>query len=374
MFFKFPLHQITFMRSGYMNINKFSFKLLFLAMLSFTVKSNFAQERKFELYGYGQVEYQASDKKNSLNGFNQRRVNLIGEYFIDQNIRVLTDVEYEGSAELNSTDSIYTGGIKVSRMWIEYTINPMLNFKAGKMLAPFGLYNLIHDASASYYPVDAPIMYSRFNFFPGIRAQRLISKYNTGVSVFGTFNLNNYGSQLEYDLGVSNGRGALPDGTDANQNKAVFGRLMYRPSLLTGLQIGTSYYADKNLNGIGGIVNDFETNFGVDVQYENNSVQIQAETMFSSFTNPLSVRQKTEVYYLQAAYTLWDVLTPFFNFTSVLPDFKKTENTYSRWNAGLNYAISPNLYLKSEIQFHSLEEDKNEGSFVVFKSSLAVAF
>lgn len=346
---------------------------LILAVLLY-FPSNFSQERKFELYGYGQVEFQASDRKNSINGFNQRRVNLIGEYFLDQNIRVLTDLEYEGGAELNISDSVYNGGIKVSRMWIEYTLSPALNFRAGKMLNPFGLYNLIHDASASYYAVDPPLMYLRFNFLTGVPAQRLISKYNTGVSVFGTVNLNNQGSQVEYDFGISNGRGTLSDGTDANQNKAIFGRLMYRPSFLTGLQFGASYYTDKNFSGIGGITNDNESNIGADIQFENSVIQFQAETMFASFTNPLQSRQTTEINYVQAAYTLWDVLTPFVNFTSVLPDYKKSNNTYHRWNAGLNYALSPNLYLKSEIQFHSFEEENSEGNFTVFKASLAVAF
>jgi len=347
--------------------------LLWLASLSY-FSFSFSQERKYEFYGYGQVEYQASDKKNSINGFNQRRVNLIGEYFIDQNIRVLSDIEYEASAELNTIDSIFTGSVKVSRMWIEYTICPSLNFRAGKMLNPFGLYNLIHDASASYYAVDPPIMYLRFKFFPTVRAQRLISKYNTGVSVFGTFNFNEQGSQLEYDFGVSNGRGMMADGTDANQNKAIYGRLMFRPAFLNGLQLGASSYADKNSSGIGGIANDFETNFGADVQYENNKLQVQAESMIATFTNPLLQRQKTEVNYWQAAYTLWDIFTPFINYTYVLPDLKKSETSYHRWNAGLNYAVSTNLYLKSEIQFHSFEEDHSENSFMVFKSSLAVAF
>jgi len=357
-----------------MKTNRYKISLITCLLILHYFPDNFSQERKYDLYGYGQVEYQASNKKNSINGFNQRRINLIGEYFIDQNIRVLSDIEYEGGSELNTTDSIYNGGIKVSRMWIEYTLNPALNFRAGKMLSPFGLYNLIHDASASYYAVDAPLMYLRFKFFPGVRAQRLISKYNTGVSVFGTFNLNKQGSQIEYDLGISNGRGSLADGTDANQNKAVYGRIMFRPSFFNGLQFGTSYYADKNLSGIGGIENDYETNLGIDFQYENNSIQLQAESMLSTFTNPTRVRQTTEVHYVQVAYTFWDVLTPFFNFTSVLPNFKNTENTYHRWNAGLNYAVSANLYLKSEIQFHTYEEDNSENGFIVFKSSLAVAF
>ena len=357
-----------------MKTKYFNNALTVLLACLFYFPFNLSQERKYEFYGYGQVEYQASDKKDAINGFNQRRVNLIGEYFIDQNIRVLTDIEYEGSTELNTTDSIYNGGIKVSRMWIEYTVSPILNFRAGKMLAPFGLYNLIHDASASYYAVDAPIMYLRFNFFPGVRAQRLISKYNTGVSVFGTFNLDNKGSQIEYDLGISNGRGMLANGTDANQNKAVFGRLMYRPSFLMGLQLGSSYYADKNLSGIGGITNDYETNFGADIQYENSDVQIQAESMLATFTNPSQTRQTSSVNYIQAAYTLWDILTPFVNFTSVLPDFNNTENKYHRWNFGLNYALSSTLYLKSEFQFHSFEEENSENNFIVFKSSLAVAF
>jgi len=372
LFYKF-VAQVKRFKFYTMN-NAHRYFLLLLGLLLVIPSTTFSQERKYILYGFGQIDYQASDKKNFINGFNQRRVNLIGEYFLDQNIRVLTDLEYEGGADMSASDSVFNGGFKVSRMWVEYTVMPELKIRAGKMLTPFGLYNLIHDASASYYAVDPPIMYLPFAFFPGIPSQRLIAKYSTGLEFLGTINLNNRGAQLEYDFGISNGRGMAPDGTDANQNKAVYGRLMLRPSLVQGLQLGTSFYHDKNAIGIGGTIDDDETNFGFDVQYESRALQIQAESMFSKFANPFARRQTATVSYAQAAYTLWDVFTPFLNFTSVLPNISNNDHSYQRWNIGLNYALSLNLYVKTEIQFHSFEEDHVDGSFNMLKSSLAVAF
>lgn len=352
---------------------KKSLVVFFLFIITVT-----AQERRIEWYGYAQVDFVTSNKKGFVSTFDQRRMNLIGEFFLDNRVRALADVEYEGGANY-SAESSSKGTIKISRAWIEYTYKPYLKIRAGKMLTPFGLYNLIHDASASYIAADPPLMYSSLQPFPALAdslaPQRFYSKYSIGLELNGTFDLDNDGSQLEYYLGVANGRGETLEGTDISNNKAVYGRLIYRPSFLFGFQMGTSFYYDKNLSGIGGIQNDKEFTFAMDLQYESSNWQIQAEGLLTSFKNPNRIQQNASIIYLQTAYTFFDCLTPFINVNSIFYDIKEGEPSFNRVNLGLNWGVTTRLFLKSEIQFHSAEEEIiSQEKFILLKLSAALAF
>jgi len=334
-----------------------------------------AQNRSYEFYGFAQLDFESSNKSGSISSFNQKRLNLIGEYFLESNLRFLSDIEFEGGAVMDAEGNVQQGTIKVSRTWVEYTFAPELKLRAGKMLTPFGLYNLIHDASASYYSVDPPLLFTPIQIFTGITPQRLYGKYFVGIEALGTFDLNSSGAQLEYSFGIGNGRGADSSGKDVNQNKAIIGRLVFRPDWIWGLQFGTSFYTDRNHDGIGGIKNDRETTFGFDLEYDNDNLQIQAEILSADFTGVFGKGQTALVYYGQAAYTIWDVLTPFVNYTVVRPNTDDDESGFDRFNLGINWAVSMNLFLKTEFQFHTSEEEilTHEG-FEVFKATAAVAF
>lgn len=340
-----------------------------------TVSESRAQIDNFRFYGYAQLDYQASTKPNSLSGFNQRRINLISEFNYYNTLRVLGDIEYEGGADFSTDDSSSYGVIKLSRAIIEYSVSPTLKFSAGKMITHFGLYNLIHDASASYYSVDPPLMYSKFKLFANQSAQRLFGKYLIGVSVLGTFDIGKNGTQLEYFAGIGNGRGVDGEGNDLNNNRAINARILFRPSFLNGLQAGASFYNDKNYYGISGFKNSRETSYAFDLQYENNFLQIQSESMISEFETSENKFQKTWITYVQCAINLLDVFTPFINFTHANLNLDSDDNSFSRLNFGLNYAVLPNLFVKSEIQFHSSEEDYfDPQKYTVFKATIAVAF
>lgn len=334
----------------------------------------FSQAKQFTLYGYGQFDFSASNKTGSTSGFDQRRINLIGEFFPDERMRILTDIEYEGGATVNVGDSTYSGTIKISRAMLEYTVVPEFKIRAGKMLTPFGLYNLVHDASVSYFPLEPPIMYSELILDSKLKAQRIYSKYQIGIEVLGTINLNDSGSQLDYSLGIGNGRGSNSDGTDINNNRSLSSRVIYRPSSLPGFQIGSSFYFDRNFSGLGGIQNDLEYTMGLDLQYESSSFQFQMEGMMTNYEIAKNQRRSTGVGYIQLVYTMLDVLSPYINYSFLQFDLTNKENNYSRINLGINWAVSSYLYLKSEIQFHEAEEQLSNQSFNVFKISAAFAF
>lgn len=355
-------------------MEKRSFLVLILSFIFFSCCNTSAQIKQFYIYGYGQVDFTTSNKKGSISGFDQKRMNVIGEFFPDEKLRILTDVEYEGGIDMTANDPTARGTIKLTRGWVEYTVMPELKIRAGKMLTHFGLYNLTHDASASYFPIDPPIIYNVIKLFKDLPAQRLYSKYQLGVEAFGTVDLNSSGSQLEYSLGIGNGRGSLNDGTDVNNNKSISARCIFRPSSLQGFQVGGSFYVDRNFTGLGGIENDLEYTSGLDVQYENSSFQLQVEGIVSNFKISENTSQSAAAGYIQLAYSLFDDLVPFANYSLVLGNLKDSEKKFTRVNLGINFGVTPNLFLKSEVQFHNAEEGFEGDSFQVFKISAAFAF
>lgn len=357
-------------------VKRLIFRNAILFCLVFLAQSNkiLPQTKQFLLYGYGQFDFSASTLTGSFSSFDQRRINLIGEFSPEEKMRILTDIEYEGGTTLNVGDSTYNGTIKISRALLEYTLVPECKVRIGKMLTPFGLYNLVHDASVSYFPLEPPIMYSELKLDPNLKAQRLYSKYQIGIEVLGTINLNDSGSQLDYSLVIGNGRGLKSDGTDINNNKSLSSRLIYRPSSIPGFQLGSSFYFDRNYSGLGGIQNDLEYTLGFDLQYESSSFQLQMEGMMTDYEIARNQRRSTGVEYIQLVYTMYDALSPYINYSLIQFDLANQEKSYSRINLGINWEVSSYLFLKSEIQFHEAEELLSDQSFNVFKISAAFTF
>lgn len=335
-----------------------------------------AQEKKFDFYGFSQMDFVASNQSDALSGFKFKQMNLIGEYSVSDKMRVFTDLEFEGDPNLDASGGS-SGAVKISRAWGEYTIFPELKIRAGKMLTPFGLYNLIHDFSASYLPVAPPLLYNK-HIIPGSNGaieQRLFGKYTLGIEATGTAELGT-GSQLEYSFCVGNGRGEKSDGSDSNNNRSLSARAMYRPEFIENLQIGTSWYFDRNSSGLGGVFEDLEHSIGADIEYTKNNWTFQAETIYSTFGVKSGDRASVEVSYLLVGHTFYDRYTPYLiysiaNWEVPGDDISVNELSYTQVHAGINVSVTPNLFLKGEVQFHIPSSKTNYQMLIL---SAAIAF
>lgn len=345
-------------------------KFILIALLAITLKG---QTRQFEFYGFGQVDFETSNEFLPVRVINQNRINLIGEYLPVTKIRILGDSEFSYGKDPNSEK--YSAKALISRLWAEYSFAPEFKVRVGRMLTPFGLYNLIHDASATYYSVYPPLMFVPIQLFPNTPPQRLYGKYITGLEILGVIELNDEGEQIEYSFGTGSGRGTGRNYLNPFTNTAFTGRLAYRPSWFWGFQAGTSFYIDNNPRGIAGRRNDRESSYSIDLQYEDDQMQIQSEGMMATFSGLSGDRQAGFIAYIQFAYTAFASLTPFINYSVVQPDSRNPESGFDRTNFGLNYAFSPWFFIKGEYQFHSVEENLfRKESFEVLKFTFAFAF
>jgi hypothetical protein len=142
----------------------------------------------------------------------------------------------------NTRESDYTdfqrdrnvGGVMLEQVWLDYAFDPLLTFRAGQWLSPYGIWVTDHGS-----PVVIGV--SR----PFIIGSELIPERQMGLQLRGGGLL---GGPFEwsYTLGLSNGRTDIAAFEDLDDNKAVTGRLALHVSALGDLDVGSSAYYGRH--------------------------------------------------------------------------------------------------------------------------------
>jgi phosphate-selective porin len=91
-----------------------------------------------------------------------------------------------------------------------------------------------------------------------------------GAMVFGPL-----GQQVDYQIGVFNGTGETQNDVDTNDQKALVGRLVYKPASVNGLAIGTSAaWAPRSQT-----LNPQHHRLGFETVYQRDKVRLKSELM-----------------------------------------------------------------------------------------------
>ncbi len=331
-----------------------------------------AEEKRIDWYGYAQTDLSTTDEPEQAKGFRLSRVNLIGDFVPASRVRFLGDIEFEDGAD-HSVDRLQ-GTIKLSRAFLEYTFFSQLRLRAGKILTPFGLYNEVHDFTATYFSLEVPRIYKPHAFFNGLQKQRIFAKYSTGVEGFGTFDLGSDGAQLDYAVTISNGRGETLSGGDINGTPGTSLRAVYRPGGGSPWQFGASAYQDRNHEGIGGTSDDPEQTYALDVQFETSKLQIQCESALGRFSAPSGRRHTALLSYGQVAYTFFDVLTPYIQHSVERYDLRDSEGQHQETRVGTAWNFAPGFFLKGEARFFAGELQEQDINYHAYFLSAAIAF
>jgi len=343
---------------------------LLISILLFSAQL-FAEVQNYKLFGFTQVDFTTSSAATQPYGFQLRRLNLIQSYKIGKHITIIADAEYEGSPSHNNTSK--QGTIKLSRAFIDYCLSEKINFRIGRYLNPFGLYNEVHDFGASFYLVDAPRLYQKHTLYSG-NSQRFFNKYGTGVQIFGKLSSNSNGGALNYAVSLSNGRDEnQKNGSDIDKTSAINAHIFYRPSFF-GIQYGLSYNREKLLKGIGGISGDFLQTVSLEFEWETDKFLLQLETALSQFKNPSAIHQNALLNYVHLAYLRNEKLVPYIEFAYELNDTKNTADVYEETIIGTSIALESQLFLKPEVAIQSKEASNIETNDVTYKLSLNAMF
>lgn len=193
--------------------------------------------------GYYELEYDDPQHsvgagEDGIEGFDQHRFVLFAGVRPHERIRMFSEIEFEHGGDADD--------LKLEQAWVEFGLVPRfdLNLRAGIDLIPVGRLNLNHDGNLR-----------DFVFRPQVD-ERLVPTtwYEAGVWLNGAL----WDDRLGYQVGVSNGLRESSSGLggvneirnmrrttglskdDNNDNKAVSGRLAWRPWL--GAEVGLSGY------------------------------------------------------------------------------------------------------------------------------------
>ncbi|HEY8560114.1 MAG TPA: porin [Pyrinomonadaceae bacterium] len=164
-----------------------------------------------------------------------------------------------------------------------------------------------------------------------------------GVMMFGPLN-----KQVDYQIGVFNGSGETQNDVDRSDQKAIAGRMVYRPEFIKGLQVGGSgvWGNGNRLN------NPRRDRLGAELVYDRQKYKFKTELM-TGVDGDIHRRG----YYAHFGYRFLPKLEGIFRFDMFDPDIRRETNpanvTERDYIAGVNYYFREN---NLKLQFNYLRK------------------
>lgn len=343
-----------------------------LTALLVPISNVLGQKSKLKTYGYFGMEVEVSNKDatGKIWTFDQHHFNIIAVYQIDQYFRVFSEIDWEHGASHKPGE--ITGKIYLSNAFLDYKLTDAFRVRIGKFVSPFGIYNERHDATPTFISTKLPhSVYGDHELSTGIK-ERLFAETSTGIQVLG--NLFASGWEVKYQWYLSNGRGTKPSEQDDNPNKGIGARFVVSPPI-EDLRLGASYYSDRN----GKDGNTRQSALGFDAELDNSNLHLESEVIIhriekvdgTGISN--GTFRKGFGYYVLVACTFFDKLTPFTRYEFHDHDIDEPGVNENLGMIGINYSITPKVYLKNEVHFHNFHGTAAD-SYEMFIASIAVAF
>ena len=237
------------------------------------IKNDFSKENKslfswsnFTLSGYGVVNYYNYTKYdtdlNIKDKFDPERLNLYLNYEFNSWIKLKTEIEFEhggtgATIELDTQEEfgeyeqeIESGGeVKLEQLYLDFSIHPAFNVRAGRMKIHFGLAQNL-DRPTSYFTTHRQEMENEI--LP-------LGWYENGLQFYGKF----WKNRLLYEVSITSGldasgfssRGWIKDGYQQRFEMSVGESLAYT------LRLDYKFGAHKNTYaGMAFYVNDAAAN------------------------------------------------------------------------------------------------------------------
>lgn len=210
---------------------------------------------------------------------------------------------------------------------------PHVRIDVGQRKVPLSLEGL--QSSAALKTVERALMFSdraRGGDFGDVR--------DIGLLAYGPIT-----RHIDYQLGIYNGLGENQNALDRNDEKAVAGRLVFRPAFLPGLQVGGS----GGVSGGDAPGTLYDNRVAGELLYERGNITVQSEIM-----NGADAGISRLGYYFLAAYRVTPRIEPVLRIDVFDPDTDRgstaasvTERDYL---VGANYLIDGN-HLKLQANY-----------------------
>lgn len=283
-------------------------------------------------------------------GFEEGQFVLHFSSALSSKVSVFSEVSLTARTDAGTGTPPATGfNVELERIIIRYDLNDYFKLSFGRYHTPINYWNTaFHHGSWLQTTISRPEM---IQFGGGFLPVHFVGALAEGALPAGGLNLN-------YDLGVGNGRGSVinrdGDFGDINNNRAWLANAFVKPNFPYGLQIGGSVYRDE-LNPLGGPVAREWIQSG-HIAWEHETPEFIAE--FANVSHqPIygGVASNSQAGYVQTAYRLpmfnklWK---PYYRFEYMhIPQSDAIFRglpTFSASTVGVRYDISSFAAIKAE--------------------------
>ena len=243
-----------------------------------------------QIRGFGDVDFSASDQKDSVSGFN------LGQFVLHFASPLSRKVSYFGEVSFTAQPASYE--LQVERSIIRYDYNDYFKISFGKYHTPIGYWNTaFHHGAWLQTTISRPQMVQIGGTFIPVHFVGLLAEGNIPSGGLG----------LGYNVGLGNGRSSIlskaGDSGDVNDNGAWVATVFARPTRIYGVQLGASVYRDKLTPQAG--QNFDETITSAHLVYTKEHPEFLSEFANSHHREVLTGRTfNSQAFYVQLAYRL----------------------------------------------------------------------
>ena len=308
-----------------------------------------------DVSGYADAEYNVTNQPGENNHFRIKHLSLFFSKDIQKEWKLFSEVEYEDGPLIDSNDKTSTvsksqGMVFLEQMYIQYRPSVDMNLRLGRYLTPFGIWSIYH------YPPYVPTQTNPLFF------KVMFPEVSDGLQISKSFSIKK--SLLDANLYVGNG-GGNSGGTDLNNNKGVGARVNYGNDMISGLEVGASYYREKdNLAAMQNV-------YGGHMLYTRSRFQLQSEYILRRNRPANSGSFNDAGFYALATYDIdkWTVAGRFdwYNGNQNIGG-----SDHYRYTGALNYHIAHNIIAKTEFN-RNIFTDPNTRNYNEIIFALAVA-
>lgn len=322
---------------------------------------------KLQIKGFSDVGFIASSDDENSNTFTLGSVDFFVTSDVSDKVSFLTEIVFE--FETDENEAVFD----LERVTLTYSLSDAFKIRMGRMHTPLGYWNQAYHHGAWFQTtVFRPVVYL-FEDDGGI-----LPIHSVGVELFGVKAFESL--ELEYHLGVLDGRGKAPDEVqivrDNNDSKAVNVLLSVAPRFMEELRAGVHLYLDRippDPDDPARAETLEERIIGGHVIYIHDPVELLSE-LFEIRHDDRSSDQKfnTAGYYLQAGYRI-NKLTPYYRFDSLNteagdPFFASQTSDVRKHTFGLRWDLFTWNAFKLEYSLTDRKDQDDEGSVMINSS------
>ena len=251
------------------------------------------------LAGFSDFNFAATDQRGVKSGFNE------GQFILHLSSALSSKVSYFGELSFTARADAGMGSppapgfnVEVERSIIRFDQSDKLKISFGRYHTPINYWNTQYHHGSWLQTSEARPEMIQFggSFLP----VHFIGALAEGALPAGGLNLN-------YNLGIGNGRGAVisrgGDFGDVNNNRAWLVNLFIKPDKLYGLQAGGSAYRDEITLGPNNY-REWITSGHLVWARENPEVIAEVANVRHEGVRPIGGMSNSIAYYVQAAYRL----------------------------------------------------------------------